>query len=50
LYFKINSYSKYGLIFCGKFCKLDCESAREALLCDEGNAEELTGGGADILS
>ena len=50
LYFKINSYIKRGLIFCGKFCKLECESAREGLLCDQGQAEELTGGGSDVLS
>jgi len=39
--------SKYSciskLIFCGEFCKLECESAREGLLCDQGQAEELTG-------
>lgn len=46
--------SKYSciskLIFCGKFCKLECESAREGLLCDQGQAEELTGEWSDILS
>jgi hypothetical protein len=45
LYSKFNSYTKYGLIFYGKFCKLESESAREGLLCDQGQAEELTAGG-----
>jgi len=30
--------------------ELKCESAREGLLCDQGQAEELTGGWSDILS
>jgi hypothetical protein len=63
LFFKINFYTKYGLIFFEKFCKLECESARDQgqaeeltgrraadILCDQGQAEELTGGrAADIL-